>query len=222
MSEQFPVVSHGGRPAQIATCACGVQAVNYAHNGRAGIEVVARKFQRAGWNVDIRHGHHKCPACVEVEIKQKRMEKQGEGGAAMTKQDATVKLPPSEDSVLAKQMMMETLVDAYDLKARDYRPGWDDQKIAEKCKLSVEFVRRRREEDFGPVAPPKPDPMVEIAKRTEALSAALKPVSDEVERIYGATTNLRGSCARVVEAVNELTAQIKKTSISVAAAEKTS
>ena len=82
---------------------------------------------------------------------------------------------PAASSNLADVYML--LEDGYDKARRDYRVGWSDDRIAKDAGVSVELVTRRREQDYGPIAPPKIDPIPEISAMTEAVCSGLLDVS---------------------------------------------
>ena len=201
--ELFDPVSFEGRSAQIAVCTCGNTIANHLQGGRASDEVLARAFGKKGWNIDLKRGRFKCPKCIEAEIAARRLKNEEKKMSANQSVPPT-KTMPSEESVFAKQLMMELLSKGYDLKMREYRPGWTDARIAAECSLSVDFIAKRREEDFGPVTPPRPDPMIEIASRLNDLSILAKAIVEDVQRISGAATNLRGGIAKFSESLENM------------------
>lgn len=189
-TDPFPIVHRDGRDCQVAVCACGAEHVNSIHAGRASPETLAHKLSKIGWNIDLRRRHFLCPSCVQAQIAARRAEKLERQNMSKSRTDQTL---PSEESVFAKQLMMELLSKGYDLKARNYAPGWSDKRIAEECKLSAEFVAKRREEDFGPAPPPPPPILVEIAQRLEALEKLSQMHAEQTESLYGLICNLRSA-----------------------------
>jgi hypothetical protein len=151
-------------------------------------------LSKKGWNVDLKHQRHLCPGCVQAQVAARRAEKSGKQTMSKPRADQIL---PSEESVFAKQLMMELLAKGYDLKARDYVSGWSDKRIAEDCKLSVDFVAKRREEDFGPAAPPRPPALIEAAQKIETLAGMLKTYVEQVESLYGPIINLRTSAKTI-------------------------
>ena len=75
-------------------------------------------------------------------------------------------------SALALKALPElymALGDYYDADKKAYKPGWSDDKIASQLKLAPEFVRDRREKDFGPLA--KASPLAEIERALAMIDA---------------------------------------------------
>lgn len=92
----------------------------------------------------------------------------------------------SEAARLATQACFLELMDHYDMAARAYRGDMTDAKIAEKCGLSVAAVTAKREADFGPLTPPRPDPMI----AAKASIAAAEKSIDEAGRALGSAVQL--------------------------------
>lgn len=88
--------------------------------------------------------------------------------AAATAHDNPV---PSAQASRAMVELYVMLEDAYDRDKRDYRAGWDDERVARETRLSVSVVRARREQDFGPLAPaPSADELrAQVAKLADAM-----------------------------------------------------
>ena len=200
----FEITSHDGRPCQMATCKCGATVVNHLNTGPASDEKLATVFAKKGWNIDLRGRRFLCPDCIAAAVSVRREQKKEK--RSMNKQAAVDPQPPlpSEDTVLAKQIMMELLCKAYDLKARDYRTGWSDKRISDESKLSVEFVAKRRAEDFGPASPPKPPILREIKQKIDALENIAKDRVESLEKIYGQIINERAAAKTLLSHVAAL------------------
>lgn len=66
----------------------------------------------------------------------------------------TVKPQPSDAAKRAKRLVYQALEDYYDDTKKAYRPGHSDDSIAKETSAALEFVRKIREEDFGPLGVP--------------------------------------------------------------------
>lgn len=148
MKDEFPVVSrrHGDdrtmRPIQAITCgSCSREDVLSAHSCRMSSAHVAGIFTSRGWLVgDV--GKHVCPDCLKRRRAERRAEKE------------KLEMSKVERSPLAAQKIGELymiLSEAYDAAGKTYKPGWSDARITKETGLALEFVAKRREDDFGPV-----------------------------------------------------------------------
>lgn len=186
----FPVIVGGqGRGAQRIKCArCG-ESSDVVVGGAAGSDdTVAAHFRRRGWEVDLRRQRHHCPTCIAIMTAERR---ESEARKRMTKATASSPAPspgtapgtvpppaPSVESVLAKKLMSDALFEAYDLSARNYKPGWSDERVARESGLSVAFVAQRREADYGPAAAPAPSPLDAVAAGMGRLGPVLADIYD--------------------------------------------
>jgi hypothetical protein len=202
--ENFPLVrDEEGRSAQQIKCAsCEAVAFNRCNRGVASNATLAGAFSRKGWTVDLGRARHQCPDCKQAErIK---------GRAQQTERKSTVKIEkatlgtilPTTQSALAKAVVMELLVGNYDLETHDYKRGWSDARIAKEAGISVEFVAKRREEDFGPATPPKPPALVELSRQIEALSRLSQNLSTSIESVSGALANIRSAAKTINETID--------------------
>lgn len=115
---------------------------------------IAKKFQRAGWEVGATESGDVCPACQTKWQRKNAMKTTGSTTPLPPPpppaQITTAGTPTPGASARITDVYM-ALEDAYDRSARDYRPGWTDERIARELGVSVELVAKRRAADFGPV-----------------------------------------------------------------------
>lgn len=179
----FPVIVGGrGRAAQRIKCVrCG-DSSDVAGVSAGSDDTVAAHFRRHGWEVDLRRQRHHCPTCIAIMTAERR---ESEARKRMTKTTGTIPAPgaPSVESALAKKLMSDALFDAYDMSARNYKPGWSDARIAKESGLSEAFVAQRRVADCGPVAPPRPDPLDAASNMAAHLTATLRDVVESAEAL---------------------------------------
>ena len=112
---------------------------------------IVKIFARKGWT-KLHFGKGVCPDCNKPKPKPKEEEL-----------NAPAK-PPVERSPKAIKALPELymmLGDYYDPIKKAYKPGWSDEKIADDLELSVQFVRDRRESDFGKLEAPA-DPLAQV------------------------------------------------------------
>lgn len=166
----FPVVSRvpltGGqsRPFHVLKCeACETEGRKSANRGRLPTDAVVRFFKEEGWDV-AKNGRGTCPACIKKRETERRLAKTSkpfqEAIAMTTKMTpatfAAAKAEPAPEKSNAVKANLAELYLAldthYDIAGKRYRPGYSDKKIADLVGLSEDFVRSRRENDFGPIA----------------------------------------------------------------------
>lgn len=115
----------------------------------AGHPTIAKKFQRAGWTVGARAGGDLCPDCT-AKAPHPKIEDLPMVKVIPTPAEPKPPTPsPAASARIAELYMM--LDDGYDRAGQCYRPGFSDGKIAADLSLAVDFVAKRREQDFGPV-----------------------------------------------------------------------
>ena len=88
------------------------------------------------------------------------------------------------------------LTDVFLVADKAYKPGWSDERIAKETGLSVEFVAKRRLEDYGPIIVDTaiPDLCVSIDKMlvaAEALGRAFGVFGDHLKTLAAAANDAR-------------------------------
>ena len=61
---------------------------------------------------------------------------------------------PTPDAKRVHRAVMEALMIAYDEDKKAYAQGYTDQRIADETSAAIEYVRKTREDYFGPLAAP--------------------------------------------------------------------
>lgn len=80
---------------------------------------------------------------------------------------------PTKDAKKVHRAVMEALMIAYDEDKKAYSSGYTDQKIADETGAAVEYVRKTRDDYFGPLAEPG-----ELAAIRKELSELFKEAGD--------------------------------------------
>lgn len=177
MKDNFPLVhrkmADDGAPVSghvIVCSACGKEDFFAARRGRVAAVHVAAKFTMRGWLVRDA-GAHVCAACNGTFRAQKTSSKHVAADAiapalpqhpvtihsfeeAMSK-SATVAPPAqmvrSPAAATGLGLLYMALADNFDPVKGRYRGDWSDEKVAKETGLALDFVRQRRETDFGPL-----------------------------------------------------------------------
>lgn len=200
--EAFPPQKDAhGRIAQIIACTrCGGTDQNtITTRSKAGNEQLASFFRRRGWSVDLKKGHT-CPACTKtIESQFRSAAKKHFYRAEVTmKPSDTVPTPtptPAASSVLAMVYMM--LDDAYDKAAKRYKAGWSDDRVSKETGAALNLVTTRRAQDFGPIPPPPPAPLVEIGIVANPLLIEMSDVLSTIKALQDKATNLADRVRRI-------------------------
>lgn len=187
--ETFPTVNRQigddrrWRAVQMIRCSsCGSEDhVGSGQSSRLPEEVIATRFRAKGWRVEQRKDRHLCPSCVAKDQEQARARRaEKEAALAEQKPDRS----PAAAVKLGELYMM--LSDAYEPARKVYKPGWSDDRIAKETGLAIEFVRARREQDFGPLAPPDMTED-EIASLVDGAAKTLGQIKQDAERSHAFT-----------------------------------
>lgn len=187
--ETFPVVNRQigddrrWRPAQGIVCSrCGADEwKSAAHGVRVDEHTMANVFRAKGWRVEQRRDRHLCPSCTAKDQEQARA-RRAEKEAAMAEQKS--ERSPAAAVKLGELYMM--LSDAYEPARKLYKQGWSDDRIAKETGLAIEFVRSRREQDFGPLAPPDMTED-EITSLVDGAAKTLGQIKQDIERSHAFT-----------------------------------
>lgn len=149
MADPFPIElrARGGdgkrQRVHVIRCAsCGAEDLVAAHMRALSEAHLRGTFQQRGWRVSPA-GSHACPACAGLESARRR-------ATQKEKPAMPAAIPsPAASSAIADAYLL--LQDGYDHAAKNYKPGWSDERIAKESGLSLPEVKRRREHDFGPL-----------------------------------------------------------------------
>lgn len=154
-----------------------------------------KAFQKAGWA--YQHRRPVCPACQKREkqvatkptIRAALPQFVGQGNATPA---------PSDAAKEARRLAYTAIEDAYDEKAKAYRPGHSDASIAKEVGLSEAQIGKIREEFFGPAGMPIPPAIAKVIDEWAGQAAHLAALSEQIER---ATESLRHLRAQLDSAI---------------------
>lgn len=99
---------------------------------------------------------------------------------------------PSDAAKRAKRMVYQALEDYYDDTKKAYRPGYSDESIAKETGAALDFVRRIREEDFGPLGvPPELQTLIDhAASLREEIGTAFASYQSRLDSFNSRITTL--------------------------------
>ena len=134
---------------------------------------VSRLLQQAGWILA-----HSKATCPEHAIKEKTV-------ASTPNRTETAVMAPTpasiaEQSAAAKRVhraVMEALMSVYDDDGKSYTGGYTDAKVADETGAATEYVRKVREDYFGPIA--QPGEIDGLRKSIDELRAGIATITSD-------------------------------------------
>lgn len=112
--------------------------------GKTACTEMPKKFEARGWSIGRRMDEDKCPACVLAE-------KQNKTAKVIKMQEVkAVAEPPREPTRAELRNVQDALDEAYPQPERGYKQGESDEALAKKLGYPKDWVRRVREQFFGP------------------------------------------------------------------------
>ncbi|MCW2275094.1 hypothetical protein GJ654_10200 [Rhodoblastus acidophilus] len=162
-----------------------------AHSTCIPASSVAAKFRKLGWLVRA-VGKHVCPNCQVSDRNHNPNPQEGVMAPPLSLKDRLEqpKAQPAKEpakaerSIAAKSaipLLYMALDEGYDRAGQDYKPGYSDERIAKETGLAVEFVRARRESDFGPIRDPKAVALIGGLNDLGGLAIEFRALSARVE-----------------------------------------
>ncbi len=150
-SRKFPLdaLRRAGGPVFRAVCkSCGAKReIDFVQTPPP--DVVLRKFTQAGWTLGKAA---RCPACVGGRAAAGNPQP-FDRGEMKDMPETEAPAAPARAGKIHRQTIL-ALEDYYDEQAKAFRPGRSDKSIADEIDTSEAFVRKIREEYFGPLAQP--------------------------------------------------------------------
>lgn len=101
---------------------------------------------------------------------------------------------PSPDARAARREAHEHIALYFDIATGLYTDGYSDARIAKETGVAEEWVKHRREEEFGQLADPKP-------AEFQAIQNELKRVATEAQSAFGAFQRSLNEITQKVEAI---------------------
>lgn len=160
----------------IVTLPCkGGHDVEYPMEKMLPPDALKRQLSNRGWTLGKR------VACPEHQGRTKTTMP----SATQTPSDARIAEPPTpEQSAAAKKVhraVMEALMSVYDDDGKRYTAGYTDAKVAEETGAACEYVRKVREDYFGPVV--VPSEFTAIRQEMDALIGSIALVRRDMAQI---------------------------------------
>lgn len=230
MKDIFPLVNRkladDGMPVPghvIACSACGSEDFFSYRGGRMPTVVVSKKFRNRGWCVGD-GDDHVCPTCAGTFRAVKPRPNHSAAAALKTapQPDAPINIPSFEEAMAKSAtvappaqmvrspaaatglgLLYMALADNFDPTKGRYRGDWSDEKVAKETGLALDFVRQRRESDFGPIiAGPDLDRLrVELVALENQHDGVVKGISNLNKRAEACMEELRSIAKQAGDAV---------------------
>lgn len=113
------------------------------------------------------------------------------------------------DARKVHRAVMEALMSVYDDDGKRYTAGYTDTKVAEETGAAVEYVRKTREEFFGPVA--VPPEFTALRGELDALTASIASARRDMATIRQNAEAKIAELAEQAKAINDKLDRIAKT-----------
>lgn len=136
------LLTKGGVEFARALCSqCGAH-TEWAFPTRMPPEGIKRHFIQTGW---LLRNRVTCPDCTTNKKEKKPM---------ATPPQKNTEIAPSFDAKAARRDAHDLIAISFDIQSGQYRDDYSDDRIAKETGLSVEWVKQRREDEFGPLKEP--------------------------------------------------------------------
>jgi len=205
-TRQFPTISHKGEDGRthlrpvIECSACHTRESVVRQSTTHDTDL----FEKKGWEVGKNHAHDLCPMCIKERDRAKvvkmedHVKKNGEDMAKVADRLTEVRHVPAAMLEMSKEdgrIISRLIEDRWDEQGGCYKPGWSDAKLAEEVKRPVEWIKARRELDFGGTGE---DPgIVDFLKAQVALSSELAGLRSEMDLLAGSVSELSSAHQKV-------------------------
>lgn len=132
---------------RIHCAGCGVTDAIYGMDfgAKVAAEQMPKKFAARGWDVGKRAGEDRCPDCVRKADRMKQTAK-----VIQMNEAKPVAIPPREPTRADLRKVQDALDAHYPVPERGYADGMSDEALARKIDVPRDWVKRVREQFFGP------------------------------------------------------------------------
>lgn len=144
---------------------------------------IAKRMLSQGWTFGSKLS---CPEHSRRSPAAKKEDKPAMPAIAPTPEPST--RPQASDAAKkAQRLVFQALEDYYDETKKSYRPGYSDGTLAKETGAAPDFVRKIREEFFGPLG--EPSELTELRTEVEALRNRTLEAFAELERSHATIRN---------------------------------
>lgn len=199
-----------GKPrwSYVIECKCGATEQtpvrSNADNDKISVEIT-RRFTKLGWTKIASTGRGLCPDC------SKSHKPTGDNAMAPLPKTANIPQlsvvetasPMRSPAAVAKMTdLYLSLGEYYDPQLKEYKKGYSDARIAKELGMAEEFVRQRREMDFGPLVP-KVDHIAKIADAFAALEKLKMTGTVTLAEVSGRIAHMEPAFAYLKQVIEE-------------------
>lgn len=158
----------GAELARVECAQCGIH-TEWHYPARMPPEGIKRHFTSTGWALRNRST---CPACIKRKKEQKPM---------VTVAQIKSAPAPSFDAKAARRDAHELIAITFDIPTGQYRDEYSDERIAKETGVSIEWVKQRREDEFGPMK--EPDELAQMRKQLADAAEAVAEIKARFEKL---------------------------------------
>jgi len=139
--------TRNGTLARIECAACGSHD-EWRLSNRPPPETLPKHFQTKGWETSRKAT---CPLCA---AKRAKPAKPKEPIVNSFDKIMNIVPKPQPDARTQRREAHDLITMAFDIPAGRYNEGYSDERIAKETGISKDWVRQRREDEFGPLKEP--------------------------------------------------------------------
>ncbi|CAB4158989.1 hypothetical protein UFOVP706_46 [uncultured Caudovirales phage] len=202
-SERGFVVAHGGaRTLYQTTCSkCGVVgSTSWQQGPKAPADGVVAMLERKGWRLGSKRERDVCPECSKGERKME---------VTVVEKSKSVPLPAvSADENRVRRSVNQVLALYFDPERGVYAQGYTDEVVAKETGAAPEFVRKFREEMWGPLRVVE-DEAAKLRKQLSSLVGHGRQWMSEVERARFQAVEAQGRAAQAVAVCDAVLKEMK-------------
>lgn len=158
-----------GKKARVECDQCGGHE-DWNLDARPPPEILKKHFTTKGWDFGRRT---RCPSCTAKKEKK----------AMATVTQIKAEPAPSLDARAARREAHDLIAITFDIAAGQYRDEYSDQRIAKETGVSLDWVKQRREEEFGPLK--EPQEFRELRDQIAAMNERIASLVNEATALDG-------------------------------------
>lgn len=158
------LATSGGVVARLSCSQCSCT-VTWDTGGKPPPERIPKHFIGRQWKVAKKPI---CPDCQKQAQKEKPVSDLKSQPLAVIPQLQAV---PTNAARAARAEAVTAIVTYFNASEGRYEEGWSDDRIAKETGLPVDWVKKRRDEDFGPLK--EPGEFVEVRAEAKALASEI-------------------------------------------------
>lgn len=154
---------------RMACASCGANDEWRINGNKPPAEIIPRHFANKGWNL------HRRPVCPSCQAKKKEK-------PIMIK--PKLESVPTFDAKAARREAHDLIAMTFNIPTGQYNDGYSDERIAKETGIGVDWVKQRREDEFGPLK--EPDELTAMRKQLAEAAAKVESIKSQFDQLCAA------------------------------------